>query len=227
MRRDVLCILVKVPRPGEVKTRLARAIGPVLAAALARAFFEDTLALARGLPWARLAVAVAGDPAALPVPAGVQLWPQGPGDLGERMERTFARALAAGERALLVGTDAPGLPASLVEAARSALSSHDAALGPADDGGFYLLGLTRCERGLLSGLPWSRSDTLVHTEARLRRTGRTVARTGGWFDVDEPADLVRLARLVARGEVYAPATARALAAPGLLRLSGAVDPAHA
>jgi rSAM/selenodomain-associated transferase 1 len=226
MRRDVLCILVKAPRPGEVKTRLARKIGPVLAAALARAFFEDTLALARSLPWARVVVAVAGDPAALAVPAGLDVAAQGPGDLGERMERTLVRALAAGDRALLVGTDSPGLPVSLLEAARSALSSHDAVLGPADDGGFYLLGLHRCERGLLSGLPWSRSDTLLHTEARLRSTGRTVARTAGWFDVDEPADLVRLARLTARGEVHAPATARTLAAIGHLHLPDVLDGTH-
>lgn len=216
MERDALCILVKSPRPGEVKTRLAPAVGPDGAATLARAFLEDTIALARRLPWARVAVAVAGDPAPLALPAGMEVWPQGQGDLGERMERALLRALAPGRRAILLGTDSPGLPARMVEAARSSLATHGAVLGPADDGGFYLIGLDRCEPGLLFGLPWSRRDTLLHAEARLRRAGRTVARTEPWFDVDEPADLVRLAGLVGRGEVEAPATARALLSLGIL-----------
>lgn len=214
MATDVLCVLAKSPRPGEVKTRLAPAIGPAGAAALARAFLEDTLGLARSFAWARVAVAIAGDPAPLGLPAGIEIWPQGTGDLGDRMERALRRALSLGRRVFLLGADSPGLPVRLVEAARAALPPRGAVLGPADDGGFYLLGLDRCEPGLLSGLPWSRSDTLLHVEARLRKTGRTLARTDPWFDVDEPADLARLSRLVARGELDVPATARALAALG-------------
>lgn len=216
MPADVICVLAKSPRPGEVKTRLAPAVGPDGAAALARAFLDDTLALARSFPWARVAVAVDGDASLLEIPHDVEVWPQGTGDLGERMGRALLRALARGGRAILIGADSPGLPPRLVEAARSALRAGGAVLGPADDGGFYLVGLDRCEEGLLSDLPWSRSDTLAHAEARLRRSGRAVARTGRWFDVDEPADLVRLARLVAVGEVEAPATARALASLGFL-----------
>ncbi len=216
MAQDVLCILVKSPRPGEVKTRLAPAVGLDGAATLARAFLDDTLALARRLSWARVVVVVSGDPAPLALPADVEVWSQGPGDLGERMERALVRALAPGRRAILLGTDSPGLPARMVEAARASLPARGAVLGPAGDGGFYLIGLDRCEPGLLSGLPWSRSDTLVHTEARLRRAGRAVARAEPWFDVDEPADLERLSDLVGRGEVQAPATARALASLGIL-----------
>ncbi len=216
MAGDVLCVLAKSPRPGEVKTRLVPAVGPDGAATLARAFLDDTMALARRFPWARVAVAIAGDPASLDLPADVEVWPQGEGDLGKRMERALLRALARGPRAILVGADSPGLPARLVEAARSSLAAHGAVIGPADDGGFFLIGLDRCEPGLLAGLPWSRPDTLVHAEARLRGTGRAVARTEPWFDVDEPADLARLARLVACREVEAPATARALESLGFL-----------
>lgn len=211
MAGDVLCILAKAPRAGEVKTRLAPAVGPAGAATLARAFLDDTLALARRTAWARVAVAVAGDPAPLRLPGDLEVWGQGTGDLGERMERALRRALAVGERAFLLGADSPGLPPRALDAARTALLSHDAVLGPAEDGGFYLLGLDRCEPGLLAGLPWSRSDTLLHAEARLRHAGRTVAHAPAWFDVDEPADLLRLSGLIARGEVDAAATARALA----------------
>lgn len=217
MDPDVLCILAKEPRPGLVKTRLASAIGLEAAASLARAFLLDTLAMAARLGWARVVVALAGDAAGLGLPAEVEVWPQGPGDLGERLERSLARALACAPRAILLGTDSPGLPPALIESARSALAGHDAVLGPAEDGGFYLLGLRRCEPGLLLGLPWSRPDTLVHTEARLRHTGRSVARVAPWFDVDEPADLSRLCRLVAAGEIRAPAARQALARLGLLQ----------
>ena len=216
MPKDVLCILAKSPRPGEVKTRLAPAVGAAAAAVLARAFFDDTLATARRSARARLAIAIAGDPAPLGLPADLEIWPQGTGDLGDRMERALARALTPGDRVLLIGTDSPGLPLAHLEAAFTLLSSHDAVLGPADDGGFYLLGLDRCEPGLLSGLPWSRSDTLLRTEARLRATGRTVAHAPAWFDVDEQDDLLLLSALIARGAVEAPATARALASMGLL-----------
>lgn len=216
MAGDAVCILVKSPRPGEVKTRLAPAVGLHGAATLARAFFDDTLSLARELGWARIVVAVSGDPAPLALPGDVDVRSQGEGDLGERMERVLRGALSIGRRAVLLGTDSPGLPATRLEAARTALDTHGAVLGPADDGGFYLIGLDRCEPGLLAGLPWSRPGTLVHAEARLRRSGRAVARTDRWFDVDEPADLARLAALIACGEVRAPATARALASLGFL-----------
>lgn len=214
MGEDVVCILVKAPRAGEVKTRLAPAVGPEGAARLARAFFQDTLTMVRGLDRGRVAVAVAGDPGALDLPGDVEVWPQGTGDLGDRMERVLLRALGGGGRALLVGTDSPGLPPRVVETARATLVTHDAVLGPTDDGGFYLIGLRRGAPGLLAGLPWSRSDTLVSTEARLRQTGLSVSLAAPWFDVDVPEDLTRLSRLVLNGEIRAPETARALALLG-------------
>ena len=212
----MVCILVKSPVAGEVKTRLTPALGQVGAAVLAKAFFDDTLAMAHGLGWARVVVAVAGDPAALELPPDVEVWPQGQGDLGARMERALTRELLGGGRALLIGTDSPGLPPHLLEEGRAALATHDAVLGPTDDGGFYLIGLRRCGPGLLSGIPWSRSDTLHHTELRLRQAGHVVALSSRWFDVDEPADLARLAVRIASGELRAPATARALASLGIL-----------
>ncbi len=214
MERDLLCVMAKSPRAGDVKTRLAPAIGAGGAAALARAFLEDTLALAARTRWAKVAVSVAGDPAPLGLPASVEVWEQGAGDLGARMERAILRALGLAPRVLVVGTDSPGLPARLLAEAREALAGADAVLGPAEDGGFFLLGMRRCEPGLLGGLPWSRPDTLARTEGRLRERGWVVARTAAWFDVDEPAELARLAGMIGRGEVEAPATARALAAIG-------------
>jgi hypothetical protein len=83
--------------------------------------------------------------------------------------------------------------------------------GPSDDGGFYLLALRRLPVGAFVDLPWSQSDTLARTEARLKSLGLTVARVAPFFDVDVPADLERLQTELAAGRLHAPATAKALA----------------
>lgn len=206
-----LCIFVKAPRPGAVKTRLAATIGAEAAAELAHAFFRDTLALAQRLASARVVVALSSDGTTLPdVPAPIEVWPQGDGDLGARLERALRRALAETPRALAIGTDSPGLPLSVVERASSSLERHDAVIGPAEDGGFYLLGLKRCPPGLLAGLPWSAADTRACTLARLRERRFSVDLLAPWFDVDVAADLDRLISLLTEGVITAPATARAL-----------------
>lgn len=205
-----VCVFSKAPRPGRVKTRLASAVGAEGAAELARAFLADTWAAVARLPWARPVAAVDGRPAFDAWPAGCTVWPQGGGDLGRRMERVLRRALRDAPFAIALGSDSPGLPPRLLEAARGQLAACDAVLGPAEDGGFYLLGLRRCPRGLLRELPWSSADTFARTCERLRARGLTLAILPVWFDVDRPADLARLRRLLARGRIHAPHTRRAL-----------------
>jgi rSAM/selenodomain-associated transferase 1 len=208
-----LCVFAKPPRAGRVKTRLAAAIGSAQAAALARAFLEDTWSAASALPWARAVLATTG-PAAVERggAARATAWPQGGGDLGERLERVLRRALRETPSALAIGSDTPGLPPALLSEARSALRRADAVLGPCEDGGFYLIGLRRCPPGLLRDLPWSSTDTFRRTAARLRERGLETAVISPWFDVDRPADLEWLRALVVRGELRAPRTARALEA---------------
>jgi rSAM/selenodomain-associated transferase 1 len=221
MRHEAtVCVFAKPPRPGLVKTRLAATVGDTQAAALARAFYEDTWSAATSLPWAN-AVLAATEPSAKEW-AGARraaVWPQGTGDLGDRLERALRRALHHTPVALAIGTDTPGLPPALFSQARSALRDADAVLGPCDDGGFYLLGLRRCPRGLLRGLPWSAPETFLQTLSRLRERGLRTAVIAPWFDVDRPADLARLHALIARGELQAPATARTLG-PGARAGSG-------
>jgi glycosyltransferase A (GT-A) superfamily protein (DUF2064 family) len=98
----------------------------------------------------------------------------------------------------------------LLEAGRDALGRADAVIGPADDGGFYLLGLRTCPERLLAGLPWSAPDTFARTIERLRERGLRVEVLERWFDVDRPEDLDRLRALIQRGEIHAPSTARLL-----------------
>ncbi len=214
MRHEAtICVLAKPPRPGLVKTRLAAAVGDAQAAALARAFFEDTWSAASSLRWAR-AVLATTEPAAAEWASAkrASLWPQGKGDLGDRLERMLRRALDDTPAALAIGTDTPGLPPILFSQARSALRSADAVLGPCEDGGFYLIGLRRCPDGLLRDLPWTAPDTFLKTLARLRGSGLSAAVLSPWFDVDGPPDLACLHALVARGEIDAPRTALALEA---------------
>jgi uncharacterized protein len=208
-----LCVFAKPPRAGQVKTRLAEAVGMLQAAALARAFLEDTWGAASALPWARAVLATTGPDAVERLRSrGAPVWQQGGGDLGERLERVLRRALRETALALAIGMDTPGLPPALLSEARIALRRADAVLGPCEDGGFYLLGLRRCPPGLLRDLPWSTADTFQRTAARLRERGLETAVISPWFDVDRPADLECLRALVARGELHAPRTARALEA---------------
>ncbi len=209
----LLCVFAKPPRPGEVKTRLASALGPDAATRLATAFLRDTWSSVRAVPWARAVLAsTSDDPDALGLDAEDPLWAQGDGDLGERMERVLRRALTEAPWAMALGADSPGMPHALLEAARAALTDHDAVLGPTPDGGYYLLGLRRCPPGALRGLPWSQPDTRAATRARLEALGLTVAELPPFFDVDTAEDLPRLATWLRRAPDAAPATRAALAA---------------
>jgi len=212
----VICIFAKPPVAGQVKTRLAAVLGHERAAALASAFLEDTIDAVRRLNWARPALA-----STEPVERNdLRVLLQGEGDLGARIERVLAAALqlertadrlqptASGAAAIAIGADSPALPERLLEAARAGLLRADAVLGPADDGGFYLLGLRACPEGLLAGLPWSAADTCARTLDRLRERGLRVEVLEPWFDVDRPEDLDRLRELLRTGQLDAPRTAR-------------------
>jgi rSAM/selenodomain-associated transferase 1 len=117
---------------------------------------------------------------------------QGTGDLGERMHRALARHLARQQRAILVGTDAPGLDASALRQAAQALDEHDAVFVPAHDGGYALVGLCRPDARLFRGLSWSHSQVMAQTRERLRATGLRWVELASVADIDEPADLVHL-----------------------------------
>lgn len=211
--RCTICVFAKAPVPGQVKTRLAASVGEPFAALLARAFLEDTWSAVQRLDWAeRVLATTSAAPEDFGFLGEVEPWLQGEGDLGARLEHIARRALEASERVLMIGADSPGLPVRFLEQARDALAEADAVLGPADDGGFYLVGLRRCPRGLFEELPWSAPTTCAATRARLASHDLTVALLSPWFDVDTPLDLARLRGLLAQGQVHAPATERVLLA---------------
>jgi rSAM/selenodomain-associated transferase 1 len=204
-----ICVFAKPPVAGAVKTRLAAQVGAERAAALAAAFLIDTWAAVRELPGARAVIASTG---ALPpgLCDGAEVWPQGDGTLDARIERILMRALAGGGGAIALGADSPGLPRARLDEAMACLARGEAVIGPADDGGFYLLGVPRCPPGLLAGVPWSDPRTCEATRARLAEHGMPAAVLPAWFDVDQGDDLIRLRALLAGDRSRAPATARAL-----------------
>lgn len=207
----IVCIFAKPPVPGQVKTRLAAEIGDRAAAQLARAFLFDTCDRVAELPAVRAVIASTA-PAPSLFPPGAEVWLQGEGDLGARLHRMLRRGLEEGGFVIAIGADSPGLPLSVLGDAVAALGETDAVLGPADDGGFYLLGLRRLDHGLLEDLPWSAPATFDRTAEQLRQRGYEPRILQPWFDIDVASDLQRLWTLLASGQATAPHTASTIAA---------------
>jgi len=206
-----VCIFAKVPERGQVKTRLARTEGDERATQLATAFWRDTNLLAGRaaleLPNTRVVNVLAGDLSlATKNEALGEVWLQGEGSLGDRLERNLHRALTDSKAVIALGTDSPGLPFDLLLEAAVRLRADDAVIGPAADGGYYLLGLRTCPDGLLDGVQWSTSETRRQTCERLTACGLGWLLLGEWFDVDTQSDLDRLRGLLRNGDAVAPHT---------------------
>lgn len=202
-----IIVIAKRPRPGKVKTRLTPPYTPAQAAGLARAALRDTLDAAAATPAVRRVIALDGPPGPY-VPPGFDVVRQRGGGLDERLAHAFADAYAACPApTVLIGMDTPQVtPALLADAAR-ALRTADAVLGPAEDGGFWLLGLRRPDRGLLLGVPMSTAGTGAAQHARLRAAGLRVAAAPALRDVDTAADALAVAAH-APGSRFAEALAR-------------------
>ena len=205
-QRACICVFAKPPVPGSVKTRLVPLLGSRHAAELAKVFLQDTWASVSALPWARPVLASTGEGLQDLLHGPIEIWLQGGGDLGARLENIFHRALHNHAQVIAIGADSPGLPTKYLEQAREALERADAVIGPSEDGGFYLLGLRKCPTGLLSGIPWSAPTTCLETIAKLQTAGLTVHILDDWFDVDTAQDLEKLNALITAKQVEAPKT---------------------
>ncbi len=194
-----LILFTRYPRPGEAKTRLIPALGQRDAADLQRRMTERLIrragALARRSP---LSVEVCFDGARA---AHVRQWlgrwpryrPQGGGDLGERMARAFRCAFRDGmRRVVLVGSDCPGVTSDLLGQAFRELGRADVVLGPAADGGYYLMGLRQPAPELFRDIAWGTDAVFAQTVNRAREAGLRVGQVAQLQDVDVPADLERI-----------------------------------
>ncbi|MYB99285.1 MAG: DUF2064 domain-containing protein, partial [Gemmatimonadetes bacterium] len=199
--RATLLVFAKAPRPGEVKTRLARTLGPEGAPA-----YERAAELYRRMG-RNIVDAVTDAPATMTVcydpvdaesevrdwlgPAPRQYRYQGDGDLGERMSRMFDRAFEDSHRVVVIGTDTPAVDAGTVVRAVAALDTADVVLGPSRDGGYYLMALRAPQPGLFAGVEWSTESVLAESVIRARGLGLRVTFLEVEADVDTAGDLVR------------------------------------
>lgn len=199
MRARIL-VFGKAPVAGRAKTRLIPALGAEGAARLQAALLDDALRRARAARPRSLELWGTGaDPDALLAGAarrhGAELREQCAGDLGERMGAALAAATADGSPAVILGTDAPGLSPDDLREADRLLQDRDAVLGPADDGGYVLLGVHRAPPRLFRGIEWGSARVLGATRERMRALGWRHAELRKGWDVDRPEDLERLAAL--------------------------------
>jgi rSAM/selenodomain-associated transferase 1 len=186
--RRTLAVFAKEPVPGQVKTRLAAETDPAWAAAVADAFLRDLVERLAAVDAERmLAYAPAGAEGYFAALAAdhFSLWPQGPGDLGQRMHRLVNARLQAGAEAIVVlGSDSPTLPTSFIEEAYRQLARADVVLGPAADGGYYLVGCARRVPPVFEGIAWGTSRVLLDSVRRLAGTAWRLAVLPPWYDVD-------------------------------------------
>ena len=184
-----LVVMVKEPAVGRVKTRLAREVGGVRAAAFYRITSAAVLARVgrRGSWCTELGVTPDRAVASTAWPNSIPRRAQGGGDLGERMQRVMDTAPPG--PVVVIGTDVPAVKPTHIQAALRALGSHDAVFGPSPDGGYWLVGLKRRPRvpRAFDRVAWSSREALQQTLANL--SGLAVARVASLPDVDEAHDL--------------------------------------
>ena len=197
--RVTLQVFAKEPLPGRVKTRLATSVGADEAAAHYVRLVERTLATAAAARSAGVVDQVelwgTHDVTAPAFTAwaarfAVALKAQTGGDLGARMRHALHSALRDGSHSLLIGTDCPALDVAYLAHAAAALEERDAVFGPAEDGGYVLVGLARAVDAF-SGIPWSSADTMAATRTKLEARHIRWHELPTLWDVDSPADLAR------------------------------------
>jgi rSAM/selenodomain-associated transferase 1 len=184
----LIILFAKAPVPGRVKTRLG--LDPERAAALHSEFVRQALEMLEHCEGVDVELSTDEPTGAWPEFSGRRTV-QVSGDLGVRIYAALSGALAAGRgKAVVLGSDSPGLPPSHVQALVA--SGADIALGPTDDGGFYAIACSRAGPAMFDAVHWSTSSALEDTVQASLRCGLTVEVGPAWFDVDRPEDLARL-----------------------------------
>ena len=196
-------VFARAPVPGRVKTRLIPALGARGAADLSRQMTRMTLRCVVEADVGPVTLWCAPEPDAfLRALAGefrVALRCQRGADLGERMHHALGDALAAHPGALVVGTDCPFLSGQDLHRARNRLFEHHdrVVLGPAHDGGYFLLAARAIDASLFANMPWGGDEVLERTRLRLAALGWRWSELDPRHDIDRPGDLVRVAHLLA------------------------------
>jgi len=197
---DTRCVIlfVRLPEPGKVKSRLAQDVDGALVQHLYECMVLDAIDM---LKKAKAPFRICFDPPA--AQERVREWlgqaysymPQTGEDLGVRMEQAFIQVFSEGvDDALLIGSDIPSLTAAIIDAAFRSLSVCDAVIGPAKDGGYYLIGFKKrtFERGIFHAMTWSTKSVFCETLKKLERALLTVHQLPELRDIDTREDLEAL-----------------------------------
>jgi uncharacterized protein len=200
----VVVVFLKEPRPGHVKTRLAASIGPEAAMVMYRLLAETVVRALDDVPFT--VVCAVDRPAAL---EAVSAWlgeshrliVQEEGDLGTRLlGATKSMRLAGYRNVIIIGTDAPQVDASCVIAAAAALQDHDVVLGPAYDGGYYLVGTSSDVDGIFDNITWSTEHVLRQTLGACAEKGASVQLLAPLRDIDTLDDVRQILPLLEKGQ---------------------------
>ncbi len=220
MADTALVIVARYPQAGTTKTRLAPALGDEETVRLYRAFLTDLARKFAGqseydLHWAYTPSGVDYEAfmaeLAPSLVRHMRFFPQEGDGLGERLHNAFHRTYAQGyERTMLIGSDSPQIGPDTITEARRALDKADVVLGPAEDGGYYMIAMRR-PHDVFQGIPMSTGVVLRKTVELAQRQGLEVNLQKTLFDIDELSDLERLAQLLRTDASLAPATAALLA----------------
>ncbi len=186
-------VFARVPEAGRVKTRLAAEVGDAIALSAYTSLGELVVNAAQGGRTYSVTVAYTPDDGERRMRqwlgASIRLKPQPTGDLGARMAAEIAEAIRDGaRRVVVIGTDCPDISASVLEDAFERLATADVVLGPAADGGYYLIGMSRLHAPLFEGVPWSSPDTLRTTLEHARMHALSIALLDERRDIDTADD---------------------------------------
>lgn len=202
--KNCLIVFAREPQEGKVKTRLEGYLSKRRCLNLYKALLKDSLEAARGVSCAYRILAYescGGNPGYLKRAALRYIFYKQKGrSLGERMHNAFKFAKAMGAaKTVIIGSDIPHLSSRAIERAFFLLGRSDLVLGPAIDGGYYLIGLKSPLAGLFKGITWSSSAVFEHTLGKAKRLKKTVALLEEKYDIDDKEALLRL-----RGDLNKP-----------------------
>jgi rSAM/selenodomain-associated transferase 1 len=194
--KEQLLIFTRFPEPGTTKTRLAKYLGEEGVVVLQKKLTEHTLSQARLVMQIRqvepIVYFTGGSHALMQDWLGTDLrfLEQGKGDLGQRLQLACAAAFnQSSKRVVIIGTDCPGLQAHHLVQAFDALDHKDIILGPATDGGYYLVGMKKNNRALFTRIHWGTGTVLADTIKAGEKLGLSIELLDILSDVDRPKDL--------------------------------------
>lgn len=197
MNANALLIFIRNPELGKVKTRLARDLGPEEALRIYRKLLGHTRKVAQAVAVERFLFYsnFIDREDSWPEP-DFKKYLQPDGDLGDRMLQAFGQALSHCEKAVIVGSDCPGLTPLILQTAFEQLGSHDFVIGPAIDGGYYLIGMKKLTPELFRDMTWSTDRVFQETTERMQAMGSSYYVLPTLSDIDYAEDWEKYGPLI-------------------------------